>query len=1334
MTTRRRRLLIIATSVAVAMLLGAIAAVLTLSSDWFYNKVRERMIAEIERSTGGRVDIGAFHFDWTRLEATAGPLVVHGTEPQGESPLFRAGKVRIGLKILGAARSAVRLSSLIIERPRLHLIVQPDGSTNIPGPRPVDPDGLLRKAIDVGIDHFEFRQGVAGVNDKSTPFDIRGENLEAVLNFDTASRQYAGRIASDALRINSPRFETAVMSVAADLSIRPGRIQVSNARVRMERSILRASGVVHNLASPRGEFNINADFSVAEIGHYAPLPIARTGEGKLTGKLTFALGEKLEYELNGRLTARDLGWRSRDLRVSGISMAADMRVMPDRIVVPRFRAAALGGAFSGRGEIERLERFVVDGRVQNISIDEVNRLNIGEPLRWNGFASGAVRVEGLLERDSTRTLAASAQLTISPAAGPNPLQGHLDLSYDGRTRLFQIADAQLETGSTRLEFSGTVGSAMRLAIESRNLGDLTPALALVARAPRQIPIHLTSGVATIAGAFTGPLDNPRFTGRIALPAFTANGHAFDRLAAEVDATRERVAARNIDAGDPSGARLTGTATIDFKDWMPSPDSAFSAALAVRGVDVRRLSATAGRSAPIGGVASAKLNLTGTLSRPSGGITATIDKPEIWGESFDLLRANLRLSPEALEVVTADLRFGPAHVAASGAYRRTGNDWKNGEVTFQLSSDNVPVEQLDHVRRLNDKITGRLSMHVRGGGRLLNGGFEPASLAGTVAGRELSLNGARLGGGELSAEMKGAALALKLSGALRDTKIEGAGGWRLEGDYPGRAEIRFTQLSAATLRELGAPLPGGQPLPFRGFVEGSMIVSGPLDKPSALAADITLSHVEIGANPEQRPRAGARPQDLVLRNTEPVRLRWTSRDVEIQSARMAATDTHVEAAGRVAFNDKSPWDVTVRGGLNLAIFQLFNADLLARGAAILDARLHGPLRDPQVTGRLELRNASLYLAALPSGIDNANGVVTFDRDRASIQTLTAEVGGGRVALGGFVGFGGSVLLYGVQATAEQVRVRSADGATVTLNAALNLTGSSQKALISGGVTILKAGFAPRTDLGALLAERTRPIPTPASPNEYLRSVAFDVRIESGPGMEFETSLTHDIEAEAELRLRGDAARPVLVGDISITQGDIVLFGNKYEINRGEVRFVNPTRIEPLLDIDLQTKARGITVNISFTGTPNTLKMSYRSDPPLQTSDIIALLAVGRDPLASAGLASSQLATQSNIFSAGPNTIAQAMSAPASSRLQRFFGVSRLKIDPQLLGVENIPQARLTLEQQVSRDITITYVTNLSRTQEQIVRLEWDMNRQWSAVATREENGVFGVDFQYRKRFK
>jgi translocation and assembly module TamB len=97
------------------------------------------------------------------------------------------------------------------------------------------------------------------------------------------------------------------------------------------------------------------------------------------------------------------------------------------------------------------------------------------------------------------------------------------------------------------------------------------------------------------------------------------------------------------------------------------------------------------------------------------------------------------------------------------------------------------------------------------------------------------------------------------------------------------------------------------------------------------------------------------------------------------------------------------------------------------------------------------------------------------------------------------------------------------------------------------------------------------------------------------------------------------------------------------------------------------------------------------------------------------------------------LGQAIASPVAGRLQRFFGVSQLRIDPTLPGVENNPQARLTLEQQVTPEITFTYITNVTQSNPQVIRVEWAFAKQWSVVALREENGLFGLDFFFKKRF-
>jgi translocation and assembly module TamB len=252
---------------------------------------------------------------------------------------------------------------------------------------------------------------------------------------------------------------------------------------------------------------------------------------------------------------------------------------------------------------------------------------------------------------------------------------------------------------------------------------------------------------------------------------------------------------------------------------------------------------------------------------------------------------------------------------------------------------------------------------------------------------------------------------------------------------------------------------------------------------------------------------------------------------------------------------------------------------------------------------------------------------------------------------------------------------------------------------------------------------------------VRGIQFDVRIDSAQNLEVVTTLTRNIQVEANLRLRGNVEHPILLGNVSVTEGEIDFFGNRYTINRGEVSFLNPARIAPVLNMDLETRVRGITVDITFAGPLDKLSFSYRSDPPLESNQIIALLAVGREPAGPGALAGSTVATNTSYLATGTNQILQqAITAPTSGRLQRFFGVSHIKIDPQLTDITSVPQARLTLEQQISRDITLTYITNLSRTSEQVVRIEWSLSRHWSVVAVRDENGLFGIDFQYRKTFK
>jgi translocation and assembly module TamB len=507
-------------------------------------------------------------------------------------------------------------------------------------------------------------------------------------------------------------------------------------------------------------------------------------------------------------------------------------------------------------------------------------------------------------------------------------------------------------------------------------------------------------------------------------------------------------------------------------------------------------------------------------------------------------------------------------------------------------------------------------------------------------------------------------------------------------------------------------------------------SGPILRPEAWTGYAKINTLEVEPVTRRFEEVGRRA--LTLRNREPILASVDAKGVTLQSARLAAEGTDLEATGTIALRSRNPWNLRLRGSLNLPVLTMFEPDLLATGISTLDATIRGTLERPNVVGRLELKQANLNFTGLPNGVENANGVIVFDRTRANIERLTAQSGGGDLSLSGFVDFGGNQFVYRLAANAQRVRVRYPEEVSTTFDANLSWTGTTAQSLLGGTVTLNKMGINPKTDFGSLLASAGPGPAAPVSSSALLRGLQLDVRVQTAPDAELQTSLARDIAPQAELRLRGSGVRPVLFGRVSVNQGEIQFFGNQYTITRGDISFFNPVKIEPVIDLDLETKVRGITVNMNFSGPVSRLNASYRSDPPLQSTEIIALLTVGRTP--GTGITPSLQQSQSLQNMTGNNTLlGQAISAPINSRLQRLFGVSRIKIDPELTSVTNTPQARLTVEQQLSRDLTVTYITNLNRTQQQIVRVQWDFSRDFSVLAVRDENGIFGLDFLWRKRF-
>ena len=200
-------------------------------------------------------------------------------------------------------------------------------------------------------------------------------------------------------------------------------------------------------------------------------------------------------------------------------------------------------------------------------------------------------------------------------------------------------------------------------------------------------------------------------------------------------------------------------------------------------------------------------------------------------------------------------------------------------------------------------------------------------------------------------------------------------------------------------------------------------------------------------------------------------------------------------------------------------------------------------------------------------------------------------------------------------------------------------------------------------------------TPSARPACLGGMNFDVQIQTAPDIQLQSSLTENLQVEANLRLRGTAAIRRCWG-ASISRRDrSCSSAPSTRISQGTISFYNPVKIEPIINIDLETKARGIEVTLTISGPLNKLNLTPRSDPPLQFNEIVALLATGRTPTSDPALLAQQSSAPQSWQQMGASALlGSAIASPVAGRLQRFFGVSKLRIDPTFSGAAKTTRRR------------------------------------------------------------
>jgi translocation and assembly module TamB len=151
------------------------------------------------------------------------------------------------------------------------------------------------------------------------------------------------------------------------------------------------------------------------------------------------------------------------------------------------------------------------------------------------------------------------------------------------------------------------------------------------------------------------------------------------------------------------------------------------------------------------------------------------------------------------------------------------------------------------------------------------------------------------------------------------------------------------------------------------------------------------------------------------------------------------------------------------------------------------------------------------------------------------------------------------------------------------------------------------------------------------------------------------------------------------------------------------------------------------------------LSVRSSPALPQADVVSLITTGSLTNTAAGIPTF---AQTGISTAAEILTDTIINNPARRATDKLFGLNVFEIDPIISGTQANPSARLTVGRQINNNLRVTYSTNLSQDQNQVLAFEYRVSNKLSFVAQYEQRSLtnvtrdrdnFSFEVRFRKRF-
>jgi len=1023
----------------------------------------------------------------------------------------------------------------------------------------------------------------------------------------------------------------------------------------------------------------------------------------------------------------------------------------DQIQVNNFVAEALDGRASGNATISLRKNgtSVVNADFNNFDVRGLITL---VSKRAFPIASKATGKANLTFTDSDFTNATgrvTAELVAAPgSAADTPLAGEVAVTADHG--VFQIQRVNLQTSTTTLTASGqfsveqpvsnlNVNVASTDAAELQNLLISSGAFSDLEEQFHTYAIDL-GGKLNFNGTLTGAMKDPVVNGHAELGSLSMNQRDLGSLTANISstATETRVTDGRLTQATGGGAQ--------FSLVVPrNGDNNASVDATLDRMNLGNLIAalpfnksTRDQMGDTQGEISGTVRITGMPNAMSGVADIRSSQGRLAGEPLQGLTAHATFTGSSVDVDKVDLNFDAGHITASGKY-----DLKTKAFDLTASGDRVQLARLQEYANLTNLppiagIATIKSLHASGVYQLSD--LSSYVISFDAESSDVTIKGKSAGAIAIVGRTENKQLNVSLTSSA------------LFGDQPqvitARVDLSQAKLPAVIestmngtdiTRALRIFVPAD--VTVNGRATGNLKLSGNLldeeDNPTihGLIGKATFSEISINV--------GEEGQQITLAAAEPVVIEVTPDAIVFHDSHFTGSQTNVTVGGALATSTGGRNTLAVNGQVNLRILSLFSPDLFSSGIATLAVNVGGTFDNQRVTGQASVDRAtvSIYLGDQRVMLSNLHGSILFNSQQAQIdRPLEGTIEGGHFSVTGGAqldGFDVSQFLFNINGTGMTLNYPQDFRSTVDAN--LEVRGTRKVQFISGDVRVRRAEYTHDIELAELINQRPQQTLEEGSEFTFAQTANFDkLRVEGRNALILHNNIG-DVVASLSLQLDGPVKDPIIEGRITATRGTLNFRNTPYEITRGLIYLPPRLDADPILNIEAQSVIRGYRVTAMIEGPLSHPTTSVGAEPSLPQADVVSLILNGT--LTSTDTGTSVLA-QSGVGTAASLLTDALINAPISRATNKLFGLSRLEINPVISSTNSAPTARLTAARRVTKDMTITYSTNIASDPNQVLSVEYRVSNRMSFVAQYEQgsnrnlatrNNNYSFEIRFRKRF-